>query len=115
MPRQTAPLAVIPMPEVIDIEEVDGLYRVNVLDTLGNEFAVYFAHTVTAGYRISSIRLPKDSDWDVGVFQEMIGVRDEAVEYFKDNGYDVPDASFDLAQVHHYADDPQLDAEAADA
>lgn len=98
------------MPEVTDIEEADGLYRLSVLDTLGHEFAVYFAGDTDDEYRIASIRLPEDAEWNVDIFQEMIGVRDEAVEYFEDNSYSVPDAGFDLDQVTPYDDDPHRDA-----
>ena len=97
------------MPEVIAIEDVDGLYRLRVLDTIGDEFAIYFSEAKDGDYRIALVRLPEDVDWNVDVFQEMIGVRDEAVEYFERNGYTVPDASFDLNQVTPYDDDPHND------
>lgn len=98
------------MPEVTDIEEVDGLYKLLVLDTLGHEFAVYFTESSgNDGYKIAKVRLPDGPEWNVDVFQEMIGVRDEAVEYLEDNGYPVPDASFDLSQVVEYDDDEYTD------
>jgi hypothetical protein len=82
--------------------------RLVVLDTLGREFAVYFS-AVDEELSLSLVRLPDGVEWDVATFQEMVGVRDEAYDYLRDEGHSVSNFSLNLEDVVVYDNDPYRD------
>lgn len=94
------------MAEVLGEEGLgDSLRRIRVLDTLGREFSVYYTVSDT-GYSLDTIRLPNGLTWTVELFQEMIDVRDETVDFLESQDSVVEDATFDLKNVVHYDHDP---------
>jgi hypothetical protein len=83
----------------------DELECITVLDSLGDEYYVYFRET-PEGLALHGIVLPKDGAWTVEVFQTVVEIRDDVVEHLEENGENVFDATFDLTSIHYYAENP---------
>lgn len=99
------PTQVVSMGRVVRQADFGDRLRLVVLDTLGREFAVYFS--VSDGdANLALVRLPESVEWNVGAFQEMVGVRDEAYDYLRGEGYAVPGVCLNLEDVVRYDDDP---------
>lgn len=77
----------------------DGIRTVSVLDSVGDEYSVQFSEeeeTLT----LKCIVLPDDT-WNVDVFQEVIEVRDEAINQLGDeDDVSIVDGCMKMSQIY---------------